>query len=88
MAQPGKLRGAKSRELTPREQEVVDLLLEGMCDKDIARALGAGLETVKRHLHNIREKIGMSTRLELVVYFFTKRQAYLEETIARLKLWS
>ncbi len=54
--------------LTPRELEVVGSIVEGCSNKDIAKQFGISEETVKRHLSNIFDKTGVSTRLELALF--------------------
>jgi len=58
----------KTYGLTPRELEVVGLIVEGCSNKDIARQFTLSEETVKRHLSNIFDKTGVSTRLELALF--------------------
>jgi two-component system nitrate/nitrite response regulator NarL len=54
--------------LTPREMEVVGCIVEGCSNRDIARQFSLSEETVKRHLSNIFDKTGVSTRLELAMF--------------------
>ena len=54
--------------LTPREMEVVSSIVEGCSNRDIARQYKLSEETVKRHLSNIFDKTGVSTRLELALF--------------------
>lgn len=54
--------------LTPRELEVVGAIVEGCSNKDIAKQYTISEETVKRHLSNIFDKTGVSTRLELALF--------------------
>lgn len=49
-------------QLTEREREVLALLAQGMVNKEIARALVITVNTVKRHLKSIFEKLGVHTR--------------------------
>ena len=58
----------KTYGLTPREMEVVQCIVEGCSNRDIARQFGISEETVKRHLSNIFDKTGVSTRLELALF--------------------
>ena len=51
--------------LTRRELEVVGLIVKGFSNRDIAKQFNLSEETVKRHLSNTFEKLGISTRLEL-----------------------
>jgi DNA-binding NarL/FixJ family response regulator len=54
--------------LSPREQDVVRHVLAGLNNKDIAAALSLSIGTVKIHLHNIYEKLGLRSRLQLATY--------------------
>ena len=58
----------KTYGLTAREIEVVTLITEGCTNKDIARTFGISEETVKRHLTNIFNKLGVGNRLELALF--------------------
>ena len=51
-----------SRILTPRELEIVRLVAEGLRNREIAERLTITEGTVKIHLHNIYEKLGVSGR--------------------------
>jgi DNA-binding NarL/FixJ family response regulator len=59
---------SRSYGLTHRETEVIGLVTEGCSNKDVALRLGITEDTVKRHLTNIFDKVGMSTRLELALF--------------------
>lgn len=59
--------------LTDRELEVVNLVTQGLTNKEIATNLGISEETVKRHLTNIFDKVGMSSRLELALFALDHR---------------
>ncbi len=54
--------------LTPREEQVVALVAEGLGNRQIARELNLSEHTVKKYLFRIFEKLGISTRVELVLY--------------------
>ena len=54
--------------LTARELEVVTLITEGSTNKHIAVTFGISEETVKRHLTNIFNKLGVGNRLELALF--------------------
>ena len=58
----------KTYGLTPRELEVVGCIVEGCSNRDIAKQFNLSEETVKRHLSNIFDKTGVSTRLELALF--------------------
>ena len=52
--------------LTPRETEVLHLLAEGSCNKDVARRLNIRLSTVKAHVKAIMSKLDVSSRTHAV----------------------
>jgi DNA-binding NarL/FixJ family response regulator len=54
--------------LTPRESQVVALVAEGLGNRQIARELRLSEHTVKKYLFRIFEKLGISSRVELVLY--------------------
>ncbi|MGA3322945.1 MAG: response regulator transcription factor [Terriglobia bacterium] len=54
--------------LTARELQVVALIVAGYTNKDLARKLGISEHTSKHHLTNIFDKLGVSNRLELVLF--------------------
>ena len=58
------------RLLTPREEQVVALVAEGLGNRQIARELNLSEHTIKKYLFRIFEKLGISTRVELVLYAF------------------
>lgn len=53
--------------LTPREQEVVRLLAEGLADRDLAQRLFISVRTVQTHLSHIYAKVGVHTRTEVAL---------------------
>ena len=52
--------------LTPRERDIAELLDGGLSNKAIAARLGIELATVKQHVHNILDKLGVHGRAEAV----------------------
>ncbi len=57
-----------TRLLTPRELEIVQLASEGLRNKEIGERLSIAEGTVKIHLHNIYEKLGVTGRSQLILY--------------------
>jgi len=53
--------------LSPREREIVNLTAQGFKNSDMAAKLSLSEQTIKNHLHNIFEKLGVSDRLELAL---------------------
>ena len=58
-------------DLSPRQREVVDLLVLGKSNKEMADKLCLSNDTIKAHLQHIFRKVGVSNRLEAVVFFLT-----------------
>lgn len=57
----------ESENLSPREQEILDLLVDGYLYKEIADKLSIGRETVRTHIRRIYDKLHVRTRTEAVV---------------------
>jgi DNA-binding CsgD family transcriptional regulator len=55
-------------QLTPREHDVLDLLVDGTSNKEIARRLGITGSTVKFHVRSIADKLGADGRAEAVAH--------------------
>jgi DNA-binding NarL/FixJ family response regulator len=66
---------ARIASLTDREREVVALIAEGLKNKQIGERLFISETTVTHHLSSIFSKLGVSDRLELVIYAFAHRLA-------------
>jgi NarL family two-component system response regulator LiaR len=58
------LRSPSGARLTEREADVLRLLAKGMANKEIARTLGVGQQTVKSHVSNILAKLGVRSRTQ------------------------
>jgi DNA-binding NarL/FixJ family response regulator len=54
--------------LTPREEQVVALVADGLTNRGVAGELGLSEHTIKKYLLRIFDKIGISSRVELVLY--------------------
>jgi two-component system nitrate/nitrite response regulator NarL len=54
--------------LTPREEQVVALVADGLTNREVARELGLSEHTIKKYMLRIFDKLGISTRVELVLY--------------------
>ncbi len=67
--------GARDRDRSPlsqREREIVVLVAQGFKNKEMAEKMFISEQTVKNHLHNIFDKLGVSDRLELALYAIHK----------------
>ena len=61
--------GARVRDrLTPKEMQIVALIVQGRKNKDIAYQLGTKEQVIKNYLRSIYDKIGVSDRLELALF--------------------
>jgi DNA-binding NarL/FixJ family response regulator len=58
----------QSTALSQREREIVVLVAQGFKNKEMAERMFISEQTVKNHLHNIFDKLGVSDRLELALY--------------------
>ena len=56
---------AESVRMTKRERQVIELIADGNTNKEIAQKLHLSTHTVKSHVHNILEKLSLSTRVQI-----------------------
>ncbi|MEJ2719963.1 MAG: response regulator transcription factor [bacterium] len=54
--------------LTAREKEIIDLISEGLSNKEIASRLHIATHTVKSHVHNSLEKLALGSRLQIAAF--------------------
>ena len=54
--------------MTRREREVIELIGEGLSNKEIAQRLNVAAHTVKSHVRNVMEKLALHTRLQIAAY--------------------
>jgi len=77
VSQPQPIKGANGTHLlTKREEELVQLVAEGLTNRDIARQLNLTEHTVRNYLFRIFNKLGTSNRLELALYVIKQRGAH------------
>ncbi len=60
--------------LSKREEDVVRLVADGMTNREISRQLSLSEHTVRNYLFRVFEKLGISSRVELVLYCVQQRQ--------------
>ena len=70
----GQGEGARFCSLTTRERQVIDLLGEGLSNKEIASRLHIAVHTVKSHVHNVLEKLALHSRLEVAAFSHAVRR--------------
>lgn len=68
----GRLEG-KNGMLTRRETEIFFMVIDGKFDKEIATAFDVTLPTVETQLRNIREKLGVNNRIEIMKYALSRK---------------
>jgi len=54
--------------LTAREREIVDLIADGLSNKEIAQRVRLATHTVKSHVHNVLRKLALHSRLQVAAY--------------------
>ena len=52
--------------LTPREKEIFNLLINNQSTRDIAKTLGISEKTVRNHISNVIQKLGVDSRIQAV----------------------
>jgi two-component system nitrate/nitrite response regulator NarL len=70
-----RLKADTSTDLSRREQEVLNLLLENMANKEIGNKLNISERTVKFHVSNLLSKFGVRRRADLILLCYQKRSA-------------
>ncbi|KMY67160.1 LuxR family transcriptional regulator [Desulfocarbo indianensis] len=68
--------------LTPREREVLQLLVEGHTVKAIAERIHLGVKTVETHRRNIMEKLGLKNLVDLIKYAMREGVVSLDEWLS------
>jgi two-component system, NarL family, nitrate/nitrite response regulator NarL len=75
---------AVAQRMTKRESDVARAAVEGLSNREIARALGLSEHTVKNYLFKIFDKLGVSNRVELVLSCLRQEEAADEEAAANI----
>jgi DNA-binding CsgD family transcriptional regulator len=75
--------GGKDFCLTPREKQVIVFVVAGYTKKDIAQKLGVSTQTIKHHVANIFDKLGVSNRLELLLFALHHRLIDCVQTVSQ-----
>jgi len=72
---PGGEKPPRNYGLTKREMDILTTIVAGLSNKEIARRFSLSEDTVKHHLTNIFDKVGVASRLELALFAINNRLA-------------
>jgi len=64
-----------NRQLSKRQLLVIKLVARGLKNREIAEELGISAQVVRNYLHNIFDKVGLSNRVELALWYEARKQA-------------
>jgi len=71
--------GMDHNNLTAREAEILELIAEGMINKEIAKVLYISEKTVKNHVSNIFKKLNVSDRTQAAIYAYKNNLHFIRE---------
>ena len=77
---PGDMGEEPFNPLSPREMEILQLITNGMSNKEIATQLGISHQTVKNHITAILHKLGVKDRTQAAVYTLRRGWVRLQDT--------
>jgi DNA-binding NarL/FixJ family response regulator len=60
--------GPDDERITQREREVIELIGEGLSNKEIAQRLNVATHTAESHVRSVMEKLSLHTRLQIAAY--------------------
>jgi DNA-binding NarL/FixJ family response regulator len=66
----------------PREQRVIELVAQGLTNRDVARELGTTEYVIKNYLRTIYDKLGLWNRVELALWYEARRQEMSDATVS------
>jgi two-component system nitrate/nitrite response regulator NarL len=69
----------KHWDLTPRQKQVIAAIAAGKTNKEIGQEMKIAVNTVKRHLTDIFDRVGASNRAELIAMAFKHRAVSIED---------
>jgi DNA-binding NarL/FixJ family response regulator len=67
------VRGEQATYPNPREQRVIELVAQGLKNKEVASEIGTTEHVVKNYLRTIYDKLGLWNRVELALWYETRR---------------
>ena len=65
--------------LTKRERTILQSLADGLTNKELANTLQISINTVKFHLSNLYEKLGVRSRAQAITFFYSRRLDQIQE---------
>lgn len=71
---PAKKRLDHIGKLSRRERRIVELVAQGLKNREIATELGIGVFVVRNYLSTVYDKIGLSNRVELALWYWARKQ--------------
>jgi len=72
-----------NRKPSPRQQEVIALVAQGLKNSEVADLIGTTEHVVKNHLRLIYDKLGLWNRVELALWYEARRHEEMEDTRAK-----
>lgn len=66
--------------LTPRERQIFNLLIQNYSTKDIARELGISEKTVRNHISNVIQKLGVDSRMQAIFELIKLKELQIQAT--------
>ncbi len=69
----------QSVRMTKREREIVEMIAEGLANKEIAYKLNLSVYTIKSHVHNILEKMALNTRVQIAIHAHSAKESSSEK---------
>ena len=76
---------SSTKALAPQEIRVLQLLAQGIEDKEIADILGIGCRTANHYIYSLRNKIGIRNRILLAFYAYSKGYITKEDITAAIQ---
>jgi DNA-binding NarL/FixJ family response regulator len=62
-----------ARRPSRRQLKVIELVAQGMKNREVAQALGIGVHVVRNYLSNIYDRVGVNNRVELALWYEAKK---------------
>ena len=63
----------RTRRLSQRQRHVTEMVAQGLKNREIATALGIGVHVVRNYLSTVYDKVGVSNRVELALWYEARR---------------